>query len=308
MAARLISAVAAAGLMLGAGAAEALTLTCRSGGGYERCAADTGSGVILQRELAGRCTEGETWGFDPAGVWVDRGCAAEFAVGPQDERSGLGAAVGIGVLGVIAALGTAAALSDGDDDRSGGGDQQRRREQAVALCTDYAGGIVKKAGGRGARLDRLKRTDRDGDKWRVEAYMEARWPNQSNPTKFTDCTVNFRGSNRVVSFRHDGLDQRPGGGGGWGGGGWGGSGGTGGGGSWGGGGNYRDRAMLACQNEARRQGYSVRDVFDIKEHRKRFDMAMALQRNRDRVYADCRYDVEDREARLRNVGRSAGRG
>jgi hypothetical protein len=120
-----------------------------------------------------------------------------------------------------------------------------------------------------------------------------------------DCTVNFRGSNRVTAFRHDGLDQRPGGGGG---GDWGGSGGSWGGGGGGGGGNWRDRAVLACQNEARRQGFSVKDVFDIKEHRKRYDMAMLLEKRRERVYADCRYEVDERQARLGNVGRSAGRG
>jgi hypothetical protein len=68
------------------------------------------------------------------------------------------------------------------------------------------------------------------------------------------------------------------------------------------------RAVLACRNEARRQCCSVRDVFDVEEHRKRFDVVMLLERQRERIYANCRYDVEDREARLGNVGRSAGRG
>jgi hypothetical protein len=112
-------------------------------------------------------------------------------------------------------LGTVVPLSGGDDGgRGNNGAQQDRREQAVALCTDYTSRIVKDAGGRGARLERLKRTHRDGHKWRIEAYMKARWRNDSNPTRFTDCTVNSRGSNRVVAFRHDGLHQRPGGGGG----------------------------------------------------------------------------------------------
>jgi hypothetical protein len=37
-------------------------------------------------------------------------------------------------------------------------------------------------------------------------------------------------------------------------------------------------------------------------------MAMQLERHRERVYADCRYDVDDRDARLGKIGRSAGRG
>jgi hypothetical protein len=307
MAPRLWSVAIAAGLLLGSWPAQATTLACRSAGGYERCAASTAGGVVLQHQLGGTCTEGVTWGFDPGGVWVDRGCAAEFAVGPQEEGGALAQyGPALGVLGALAVLGTAVALS-GDDDgnRGSSGHSGQRREQAIALCTDYAGRIVKDAGGRGARLDRLQKARADDDKWRIEAYVEARWADSRNPKRFMDCTVNFRGSNRVTAFRHDGLDQRPGGGGG---GDWGGSGGSWGGGGGGGGGNWRDRAVLACQNEARRQGFSVKDVFDIKEHRKRYDMAMLLEKRRERVYADCGYEVDERQARLGNVGRSAGRG
>ena len=89
MAPRLWSVAIAAGLLLGSWPAQATTLACRSAGGYERCAASTAGGVVLQRQLGGTCTEGVTWGFDPGGVWVDRGCAAEFAVGPQEERGAL---------------------------------------------------------------------------------------------------------------------------------------------------------------------------------------------------------------------------
>lgn len=45
------------------------------------CPADTSSGVQLVRELAKSiCTFRVDWGYDAKGVWVDKGCRAEFAV------------------------------------------------------------------------------------------------------------------------------------------------------------------------------------------------------------------------------------
>jgi hypothetical protein len=41
----------------------------------------TGGDVRLVRQLSETaCRRGETWGFDRRGIWVDKGCAAEFAV------------------------------------------------------------------------------------------------------------------------------------------------------------------------------------------------------------------------------------
>jgi hypothetical protein len=45
------------------------------------CDADTRNGVRLVRQLGGRCVEGESWGSSNRGIWVDRGCRAEFMVG-----------------------------------------------------------------------------------------------------------------------------------------------------------------------------------------------------------------------------------
>jgi hypothetical protein len=63
--------------------AAAATLTCASNGGGEQfCAADTGGGVVLARQLSrAACIDGETWGYDHRGVWVDSGCRAEFELG-----------------------------------------------------------------------------------------------------------------------------------------------------------------------------------------------------------------------------------
>lgn len=48
----------------------------------EHCTADTRNGVRLVRQLsASECVEGLDWGSDDKGVWVARGCRAEFRLG-----------------------------------------------------------------------------------------------------------------------------------------------------------------------------------------------------------------------------------
>lgn len=49
---------------------------------YQYCRTDTRGGVRLQRQLSkSDCTQGQTWGYDRGGIWVDRGCRAEFVIG-----------------------------------------------------------------------------------------------------------------------------------------------------------------------------------------------------------------------------------
>ena len=49
------------------------------GDGYRYCRADTRGGVRLVQQLSRtRCRQNDTWGYDQGGVWVDRGCRAEF--------------------------------------------------------------------------------------------------------------------------------------------------------------------------------------------------------------------------------------
>ncbi|MBN8480957.1 MAG: DUF3011 domain-containing protein [Xanthomonadales bacterium] len=59
-------------------------LTCQSNDfRYRMCQIDIGPGgrVRIERQLSETaCIEGRTWGFNRAGVWVDRGCAAVFGV------------------------------------------------------------------------------------------------------------------------------------------------------------------------------------------------------------------------------------
>lgn len=47
---------------------------------YQR--ANTAGGVRLLRQISrDACVEGQTWGFDRDGIWVDKGCRAEFETG-----------------------------------------------------------------------------------------------------------------------------------------------------------------------------------------------------------------------------------
>jgi len=66
-------------------------LTCASEDGHRHyCAADTRAGVSLTKQHSkSACTQGQTWGFDQQGVWVDRGCRADFLVNaPQVANTG----------------------------------------------------------------------------------------------------------------------------------------------------------------------------------------------------------------------------
>lgn len=61
---------------------------CEAGDGRSRfCAVDTRGGVRLVRQLSrSPCIEGQTWGTERSGIWVDRGCRAEFEVGYRHDR------------------------------------------------------------------------------------------------------------------------------------------------------------------------------------------------------------------------------
>jgi hypothetical protein len=61
-------------------------ITCSSNGRFTRCSANTRFGVQMNRQLSGSsCVEGRSWGYDDSGVWVDRGCRAEFVLGDNNR-------------------------------------------------------------------------------------------------------------------------------------------------------------------------------------------------------------------------------
>lgn len=58
-------------------------ITCSSdNGGRNYCSVNTRNGVRLVRQRSDApCRQGYSWGFDQRGIWVDRGCRADFALG-----------------------------------------------------------------------------------------------------------------------------------------------------------------------------------------------------------------------------------
>lgn len=59
-------------------------LHCASNGyRYNFCSANTQGRVVLVREVSSGnlCRQGSGWGFDNSGIWVDRGCRADFSFG-----------------------------------------------------------------------------------------------------------------------------------------------------------------------------------------------------------------------------------
>lgn len=70
----------------GPGGGYGATFRCESQDGrYRRCDAAGRGRVDLVRQLSNTaCIEGRTWGRERGGVWVDRGCRAEF----QSRRGG----------------------------------------------------------------------------------------------------------------------------------------------------------------------------------------------------------------------------
>lgn len=73
------------------------SIRCASENGRRTaCPVDTGKGVELVRQLSdAKCKEGSSWGQDKSGIWVDKGCQAEFVVGvaahPTDSGKGASA-------------------------------------------------------------------------------------------------------------------------------------------------------------------------------------------------------------------------
>jgi Protein of unknown function (DUF3011) len=68
---------------------QGATITCSSDNGRRNfCNVDTRGGVRLNRQISGSaCVQNQTWGWDNSGVWVDRGCRAEFIVGSGNNNN-----------------------------------------------------------------------------------------------------------------------------------------------------------------------------------------------------------------------------
>jgi hypothetical protein len=76
----LLGLIAAA--LLFAPRSSAQSISCSSDDGRRHyCPADTRGGVQLAKQRSDSpCNQGYSWGFDRGGIWVDRGCRADFIV------------------------------------------------------------------------------------------------------------------------------------------------------------------------------------------------------------------------------------
>lgn len=61
------------------------TVVCSSDDGAKHsCAADTRDGArLVKQRSSAPCKQGDSWGYDERGIWVDHGCSGEFALGPE---------------------------------------------------------------------------------------------------------------------------------------------------------------------------------------------------------------------------------
>lgn len=112
-----VGALVAAVLFAVPARADERTITCESRNyRYRYCRVDTDNRVSLERQRSStRCRLGDNWGYDRRGVWVDRGCAAEFRVGRGG--SGKGAAIaGAAIAGVVIAAAIASNQKGHEDD------------------------------------------------------------------------------------------------------------------------------------------------------------------------------------------------
>lgn len=88
-----LSALALAGVLTAATPAPAAaqrTIVCESyRDRFNHCSVDTRGGVRLIRRLSdAACISGRSWGTDRRGIWVSRGCRAEFVVGRSSRERG----------------------------------------------------------------------------------------------------------------------------------------------------------------------------------------------------------------------------
>jgi hypothetical protein len=65
----------------------AQTVTCASEDGEKHyCPADTRHGARMVKQTSeAPCAERISWGYDEEGIWVDKGCAGEFALGSEEK-------------------------------------------------------------------------------------------------------------------------------------------------------------------------------------------------------------------------------
>jgi hypothetical protein len=85
------------------------TIRCESRNNSRNfCRVDTENNVTLRRQLSNAsCQRNRSWGFDRTGIWVDRGCRADFDFGrssgnSRNNNGNNSAAIAAGIVGALA--------------------------------------------------------------------------------------------------------------------------------------------------------------------------------------------------------------
>jgi hypothetical protein len=87
----LTSAFVSGGAVSNAGYAFQDIYCASEDGRYRFCPANTNRGVRLVRVRSdASCIQGQSWGYNRRGIWVDRGCRADFELGGVRGRPGRG--------------------------------------------------------------------------------------------------------------------------------------------------------------------------------------------------------------------------
>jgi hypothetical protein len=146
---RTVAALAAMALAAGSAPAGAgqREIRCDSRGlGYNFCRVDTGGRVELVRKHSlFACNEGRSWGYDDRGVWVDKGCMADFRVGGHhhsNKAAIAGAVVGLAALAAIATSRNKAEASEVDSWAVGSFNGDDARERVRVSLRILPGGQV----------------------------------------------------------------------------------------------------------------------------------------------------------------------
>lgn len=164
--------------------ADSRLITCSSRDSqYTYCRVHTEDRVRLSHQLSSsECIEGDTWGYDRHGIWVDKGCRAEFAIGRSGYR--------------------------GYNDR-GYGDYNDHRERSSGTHGDYGekdygnipGWVIGRFSGKNQRdhTDASITISRQGD-------VTARWAGQQHTGYFDGRNLRIGDRDFIVKQRRDGFE------------------------------------------------------------------------------------------------------
>lgn len=110
-----------------AAATQSQSLTYESRlGQYQYCRADTQNNVRLTNQISGSsCEKDYSWGYDSRGIWVDRGCRADFQFGGGGNHTTRNTAIAAGIIGAVL-IGAAVASSKSKNNNDGNDSEKRQ--------------------------------------------------------------------------------------------------------------------------------------------------------------------------------------